>query len=117
MEKSNPFDQYTLKVTMEWIEIIQLRSYTCSDRDQAVAAFHQLSSPDQAIGIDDITLSKNIILNNDLCIFINWHCEIPEKGKSQLGYRLATAFSQFGKIYHSAWLHDTKFPMATRRKR
>jgi hypothetical protein len=100
---------------MEWIEIIQLRSYTCSDRDEAVAAFHQLPLPDQARGIGEITLSRNIILDNDLCIFIDWHCEVPEKGKSQLGLQLAAAFSQFGKIYHSAWQHDTKFPMATRR--
>jgi hypothetical protein len=33
------------EVNMDWIEIIQLKSFTGQDRDSAVAAFQQLSAP------------------------------------------------------------------------
>lgn len=93
---------------MDWIELIQLRSYTRSDRDEAIAAFHQLASPDRETGLMDITMFRDFTLKNDICIFITWKGEVPEKGKSPLGLQLAATFSEFGQIYHSVWTYDAR---------
>lgn len=93
---------------MDWIELIQLRSFTPIDRDEAAEAFHQLVSPVREIGLMDITMFKDISLRNDICIFLSWSGDVLEKGKSSLGTQLAETFSSFGQIYHSVWVKDTQ---------
>jgi hypothetical protein len=95
---------------MKWLEIIQLRSYSKPDRDDALAAFQQLSLPAQESGLEDIILFRRIALENDLCIFIHWEGEVPGTGKSPLGLQLAAAFLEFGQINHSAWAHEGSVP-------
>ncbi len=101
---------------MDWIELIQLRSYTPSDMDKAIAAFHQLASPDREKGLMDIIMFRDSTLKNDICIFIGWDGEVPEKGKSPLGLQLAATFSEFGRIYHSVWSYDARLKLKPRRK-
>jgi len=91
---------------MDWIEIIQLKSFTGLDRDKAVAAFHQLSSPVHEKGLEEIILFRSLSLANELSILIGWHGCLPRNGKSRLGLQLAAAFSEFGHIYHSGWEHS-----------
>lgn len=93
---------------MDWIEIIQLRSYSRADCDAAVAAFHELSSPDRESGLEDIILLRNPVLDTDMAIFINWRGDVPQRGKSGLGLQLAAAFSEYGRIYHSIWTYETR---------
>lgn len=93
---------------MDWVEIIQLRSYSRSDCDAAVAAFHDLSSPEGESGLEDIILLRNPALDTDMGIFINWRGEVPQRGKSGLGLQLAAAFSGYGWIYHSIWTYQTR---------
>ncbi len=93
---------------MDWIEIIQLKSYTGPDREEAVAAFGQLSSPAREEGLREILLFRGLGLENELSIFIGWHGGVPKNGKSGLGLQLAAAFSEFGLIYHSTWKHSGK---------
>jgi len=95
---------------MQWLEIIQLRSYCKPDRDDALAAFQQLSLPDQESGLKAIILFRHIALEDDLCIFIHWDAEVPGTEKSPLGLQLAAAFSEFGQINHSVWAHEVSVP-------
>jgi len=102
---------------MDWIEIIQLRSSTCSDCDAAVAAFYELSSPDQESRLEDVILLRNPVLDTDMEIFICWRGDIPQRGKSGLGLQLASAFSEYGRIYHSIWRYETRLVMKQEAKR
>ncbi|MBW1901738.1 MAG: hypothetical protein JRJ20_08890 [Deltaproteobacteria bacterium] len=96
---------------MDWIEIIQLRSYSRTDCDAAVVAFHELSSPDRESGLEDVVLLRNTVLDTDMAIFINWRVEVPQRGKSHLGSQLVAAFSEYGQIYHSVWTYETKLAL------
>ena len=96
---------------MNWIEIIHLRSYSQPERNKALAAFQQLSLPARENGLKDVILLRDVVLDNDLCIFIYWASEISEKGKSPLGLQLAAAFSEFGQINHSVWMHEGSVPL------
>lgn len=100
---------------MDWTEIVHLRSYSQPDRDEAVAAFHQLTLPDKEMGLGDIILLRDTALDNDLCIIIQWRKEATRKGKSPLGLQLASAFSEFGQIHHSMWAHEGSVPLKVRR--
>ena len=100
---------------MNWIEIVHLRSYSQADRNEAHAAFQQLSLPDRENGLEDIILLRDVALDNDLCIFIYWAGEISGKGKSPLGLQLAAAFSEFGRINHSVWMHEGSVSLTARR--
>jgi hypothetical protein len=101
---------------MDWTEIVHLRSYTRPDRDEAVAAFHQLTLPDQEMGLGDIVLLRDTALDNDLCIMIHWRGEATRRDKSPLGLQLASAFSEFGQIHHSMWVQEGRVPRKARRR-
>ena len=58
---------------MNWIEIIQLRSYSSRHRDNALEAFAHLSPPPRIVNFKGISLFRNRLLENDLCISIPWH--------------------------------------------
>lgn len=88
---------------MRWIEIIYLRSYTGRDREAALDAFRHMTPPGGQDGLVNVGLFRNMALENDLSIFIDWRGETPLTGKSRLGLQLADAFSEFGQIYHSVW--------------
>ena len=70
---------------MDWIEIIQLKSFTGQNRDSAVAAFQQLSAPLSNVSLREIDLFKSPNLENELSILINWYGDVPPNGKSGLG--------------------------------
>ncbi len=91
---------------MDWIENIQIKSYTNQDRDKAIDAFHQISSPVQAEGLEKLALLRSLSLENELNIFLCWNGSLPSAGKSRLGLQLASAFAEFGPIYHSGWQHS-----------
>jgi hypothetical protein len=102
---------------MDWIETIQLRTSTRTDCNAAVAAFHELSSPGQENGLEDIILLRNPVLETDMEIFICWRGDVPQGGKSGLGLQLASAFSEYGRIYHSIWRYETSLMMKQEAKR
>ncbi len=93
---------------MNWIEIIQLRTFTVKDKDSAEKAFQQLSAPSSDTGLGEIDLFKSRNLENELSILINWYGDMPANGKSGLGLQLASAFSEFGYIDHSGWRHSSR---------
>ncbi|ACN16542.1 hypothetical protein HRM2_34670 [Desulforapulum autotrophicum HRM2] len=92
---------------MNWIEIIQLKSYSGQDRENAVAAFHHLSEPLPDDRLRHIDLFKSANLENELSILINWSGDVPHNGKSGLGLQLSRAFSDFGYIDHSGWQYSS----------
>ncbi len=89
---------------MDWIEIIQLRTFTSQAKLAAREAFQQLSAPKQSDGLTKITLFEGLGLENDLSIRLHWQGLQPKSGKSPLGCQLIEAFSEFGQIYHSGWI-------------
>ncbi len=93
---------------MNWIEIIQLKSYSCHDRESAMTAFQQLTAPISNTGVVEIDLFNSPNLENELSILINWQGDVPPSGKSGLGLQLANAFSEFGYIDHSGWRHSSR---------
>ncbi len=93
---------------MDWIEIIQLKSFTCQDGASAEAAFQQLSAPLSDASLREVDLFRNPHLENELSILMKWHSDVPPSGKSGLGQQLASAFSEFGYIDHSIWLHSSR---------
>ncbi len=93
---------------MDWIEIIQLKSFTGQDKDSAVAAFEQLSAPLSDATLREIDLFNSPNLENELSILINWGGDVPPNGKSGLGLQLASAFSEFGYIDHSVWQRSNR---------
>jgi hypothetical protein len=100
---------------MDWIEIIHLRSHTQQDRAEAVAAFQNLSMPDRDSLLGDVSLFQDQTLGNDLSIIIHWYNRHTKNGKSPLGLQLAAAFSEFGMINHSVWLHEASLLTYQRR--
>ena len=100
---------------MEWIENIQLRAFTCKDRDKAVTVFHELLTPEPETGIGEIALFRNPVLETDLVIMIRWQKTVPPQGKSNLGFQLAAVFSEFGQIYHSVWTRDSRLNLKKER--
>ena len=100
---------------MEYLEIVHLRSYSLYDRDEAIKAFHQLTFPDSEKGIQEIILLRDIVLENDLSIFIQWNGKIPGKMKSPVGLQLAETFSEFGYIDHSMLAAEGRVPSTVRR--
>ena len=100
---------------MEWIESIHLRTYSQAEREAATAAFQQLGMPDREKSLRDIVLFRDVSLANDLCLFIHWNGNVAGKSKSPLGLQLAAAFSEFGQINHSVWVHEGSVPLKGRR--
>lgn len=96
---------------MNWIELIQLKTFTGRDRDSAVEAFQQLSAPKSDAALRQIDLFKSPNLETELSILINWYGEVPSNGKSGLGLQLARAFSEFGYIDHSGWWHSSRLAL------
>ena len=88
---------------MDWIEIIELRSFRRPETHRAIEAFHGITTVTQEVGLKAIHLFQNLAIENDLSILIVWQGAAPETGKSQLGARLAAAFTEFGQIHHSGW--------------
>ena len=84
---------------IDWIEIIQLNSFTGLNRESAVAAFQHLSTPLSDDSLREIDLFKSPNLENELSILISWYRDMPANGKSGLGLQLARAFSEFGYYY------------------
>ena len=93
---------------MDWIEVIQLKSFTGSDRDAAMEAFRQVSAPVWEKYLKEISLFQNPVLDLELTILIVWSGEVSSNGKSRLGLQLADGFSEFGHIYHFGWRHSSK---------
>jgi len=104
------------EVTVNWIEIIQLKSHSRPDREAAVEAFGQLLNPEYEEGLGEITLFCSLDIESDLSIRIAWHSVMPQNRKSRLGLQLAAAFARFGHIYHSAWRQCSALISEQRRK-
>lgn len=102
---------------MDWVEILHLRAYSKKESEEAVAAFNQLTLSEREKGVPSMVLLRDIALESDLCILIQWRGERPRKGKSPLGLQMASAFSEFGGIYHSVWGREGRVLPHERKKR
>ena len=85
------------------LEIIHLRSHSRRERNDAIAAFDQLSIPKAINRLMEMWLFRDHALESDLKIFIRWHGITQHTGKSPLGLQLAAAFAEFGQIRHTTW--------------
>lgn len=91
------------------METILLRTYSQSEKNEAVTAFQQLNLSDNEIEPESITLYKDTTFVNDLYMIINWVSNTYTNGKSPLGKQLAHAFSDFGQIKHFCLIQECKF--------
>jgi len=101
---------------MDWIEIIHVRTYSRTDCDAAVAAFHELTSPERESGLKEITLLRNAVIHTDMGICISWRGDVPPNSKSRLGLQLSAAFSEYGQINYSVWEYETKLAIKQGKK-
>jgi len=90
---------------MDWFEVIHLRSRSAKERDEALSAFQDLLPPNRDAMLEKIALFQNHHIESDLTIYILWRSRAVEAEKSPLGLQLAAAFSEFGRISHTAWTH------------
>ena len=93
---------------MDWIEMIHLRAYSRRDCAGAVAAFHELTSPERESCLEEVILLRNNFIDTDMGIFISWQGDVPPNRKSRLGLQLSAAFSEYGQINHSVWTHEAR---------
>ena len=96
---------------MDWIETIHVRSHSPRHRDLAISAFGQLSPGVRETDMEQFALFKSLSVDGDLTLFIAWNGPVPPQGKSSLGFRLASACSDFGQINHSVWICEGKTPI------
>lgn len=87
---------------MQWIETIQFRPYSQTDKMLAIQAFEELPQPER--NLCEIDMLQSINVENELTILLFWENENFSGGKSDLGYQLAAAFSRYGHVYHSGWI-------------
>lgn len=88
---------------MDWLEIIELRSYRWPETEKAIETFKGITAAYRERGLQAIHLFQSLAIENDLSIFITWQGSAPPGGKSRLGVQLAAAFGEFGQIHHCGW--------------
>ncbi|MBU1386914.1 MAG: hypothetical protein KKE62_14240 [Proteobacteria bacterium] len=87
---------------MKSIELIQVRSFSESNRQQVIDMLKSL--PETGPGIpSNIQIFENQIQTTDLCICLFWDQTQLHFVKSALGENLAAAFKIFGWISYSVW--------------
>jgi hypothetical protein len=92
---------------MSWTEIINIKTYSILEVSKVVRTFYDLElvSPEKDLG--DITLLRNYRVSNDFYIRLTWYGDMPQGGKSPLGYQLSEAFSRMGFVHHFSWVRET----------
>lgn len=92
---------------MTWTELITIHADTPLDAKQVVSTFYQTSYTAPEKGLADIALLRHHDAGNGFCIRLTWQGDVPEKGRSSLGFQLAKIFSEKGQIDHTAWRRET----------
>jgi len=84
------------------IELIQVRSFSEKDKQQAIDLFNHLSLAGSQIPAT-IQIFGNQSLPTDLKICLRWDKTCDPPMKSEFGEKLAAAFKVYGWISHSIW--------------
>ena len=95
---------------MKLIELIQVRSFSETDRQHAIDLFNTLSLTGSHIPAR-IQIFKNQVLTTDLQVCLCWEKAGDSPFKSEVGEKLVAAFKAYGWISHSIWE-----PLKERRK-
>ncbi len=88
---------------MEWIEVIQLKSFSNKDRENALGVVKKLPFESFKKGLLDVNVYLNHILKGDLSISFHWKKAEPDIMKSRLGLQIASVCSKFGWVNHTVW--------------
>jgi len=90
---------------MNWIEIIELRSY--SFNPETLRELKQSFAKDeQKEGLKGLEIYHNASVDTDTSIHIHWITKDNQISKSSLGLRLASALKEFGRVNHTIWIKD-----------
>ena len=87
---------------MKLMELIQVRSFSGKDKQEAIAAFNHFSLTVSGIPVK-IQVFENQDLPTDLQICIYWDKTGDHVLKKAFGETLASAFKAYGWISHSIW--------------
>ena len=90
---------------MNWIEIIELRSYrfkpeTLRELKQTIVE----SERDRGLRVFEVY--HNLYIETDTGIHIHWKTREGRIKKSSLGLRIASALRDFGHVNHTIWVED-----------
>lgn len=91
---------------MDWIEIIELRSYNLKPeilRELKLTVVDEEHSED----LKTLEIYYNASIDTDTSIHIHWRTEERGIGKSPMGLRIALALNEFGRVNHSIWIRDS----------
>ncbi len=90
------------EVTVGLIELIQVRSFSETDKQEAVNIFKNLSLDEPEVP-SKMRLLGNQTQPTDLSIHLYWDNAQAHPFKSAFGEKLAAAFKYFGWISHTIW--------------
>lgn len=87
---------------MRWIEILQIKSYSEQDRDNALKLLREIA----VIGADipkkiELLTCQNLPTDIGVCLY--WDKESRDSIKSDLAEKLNAALKYFGWISHTIW--------------
>ena len=90
---------------VNWVEIIQLRSYrfipeTLRELKQTIVENEQIE------GLKTFEIYHNASVETDTGIHIHWKTSEDRIKRSSLGLRIALALKDFGHVYHTIWVED-----------
>jgi hypothetical protein len=90
---------------MDWIEIIELRSYrfkpeTLKELKQTIV------ENEQDEGLKAFGIYHNASVETDTGIHIHWKTREDRIKRSSLGLRIALALKEFGPVNHAIWIED-----------
>ena len=91
---------------MKWIEMIHIRSNSDGAREQIRSAFYELEHTEKPKFLLCFQLFQNLMVNDDLAVFLYWSSDVPRERTSTFGMNLASFFSEFGWINHVSWALD-----------
>jgi hypothetical protein len=92
--------------SMNWIEIIDLRSVGNSLESLKQTLLKPVAKTDRKNGLKSIDLYHNFFVETDISIHLKWETKKRAPGKSDLGLGLASALKEFGRVNHAIWLKD-----------
>ena len=91
---------------MDWIEIIELRSYNFKPeilRELKLTVVEEEHSED----LKTLEIYFNASIDTDTSIHIHWQTKERGINKSTLGLHIALSLKQFGRVNHSIWIMDS----------
>jgi hypothetical protein len=93
-----------MKNSMNWIEIITLRSLAKTNRQLVDELLHQVFQQKESGPAASIRVYHHPTVETDLSIHIHWETEAQHPSNSPLGQQLSYALKGLGLVSYSIWV-------------